>query len=82
MIINIKKTIIYTFLIMLFIFPLDVLAYIKVESEPLVNSFTLGEAPQCDLTRRYYYVDENDNRQVAKASVTQTYYCGSTITLN
>lgn len=80
--INMKKASIYTVLIMFFLFPLDVFAYIKVETKPLVNSFTLGETPQCDLTRRYYYVDENDNRQVAKASVTRTYYCGSTITLN
>ena len=57
-------------------------ALVKVETGPIINSFTFDQVVQCNLIRRYYYVDENDNRQVAKSSDTQTYYCGSVITLN
>ena len=79
---KIKHILFYIMLFVLSFIPVSSYAYVKVETGPVTNSFSLGEYTPCIVTRRYYYVDENNNRQIAKASTTETHYCGQTITLN
>lgn len=60
----------------------SVYAYVKFETEPLVNTFTLSTEGLCSVTHRYYYVDENDNRIEAKNSTVENVVCGNSISLN
>ncbi len=67
------------FLLLLFLCPFVVKAYITKETSRVVNTFTIMS--KYDVTYRYYYVDENDEKHELKVPVTTSYALGSVIAL-
>ena len=73
-----KKIII--FVMLLFLCPFCVKAYITDTSSNVINNFTVAELKE--VTYEYYYLDENDNEVQVQNSNTNNVFVGSQISIN
>ena len=78
-----KKITIFSLLVFLFAFSFNsgvVNAYFTDQSEEKVNTFTIAELKE--VTYEYYYLDENDNEEVAQSSNSNTVFAGTQVNIN